>query len=210
MIGLGENTMVARVSRPLYRAVLAVLLPAESAVRRLIVVVARGIVVTPQARRSSPAGPVVASAKGQRGVAFQLFDPCRNPSGDHRGFCPGAGGNPRIRVIDVSFDPRIPLFRQMQQGAHEADVPEEDHTVKAGPLCRRLLAVRAALEDLPRQARRYARWLARPVENRRPKRLASLRSGTPPGLRRRRTREVDAILSECHWLARHAAATDTS
>ena len=64
--------------------------------------------------------------------------------------------------------------------------------------------------DLPRQAKRYARWQARPLETRRPKRLLALRSGPPPGLSGRHAREVDEILSECHWLARHAAATDTS
>ena len=45
MIGLGEGGAVERLSWPLYRAVLRVLRPAESAVRRLIVVAARGIVV---------------------------------------------------------------------------------------------------------------------------------------------------------------------
>jgi hypothetical protein len=210
MIGLVENTAVTRVSRPVYRAVLAVLFPAEAAVRRLIVVVARGMVMTPQARRPAPAAPIVSSAKGQGRVSFQLFDPRRNPSGNHRGYGAGASGNPRIRVIDVTLDPRIPLFRPIHQNSAEAADQEEDHTVNAGPLCRRLAAIRAALEDLPRQARRYARWQARPAETRRPKRLSSLRSGYPPGLRRRPSREVDEILSECHWLARHAAATDTS
>ena len=38
----------------------------------------------------------------------------------------------------------------------------------------------------------------------------SLRTGPPPGLRRKPTHEVDEILAECHWLARHATATDTS
>jgi hypothetical protein len=210
MIGLRENTIVACVSRPIYRAMLAVLFPAEAAVRRLIVVVARGIVVTPQARRPAPAGCIASSPRGQGRVAFQLFDPRWNPSCDHRGFGAGATGNPRIRVIDVSFDPRIPLFRPTQHTATETEGSEKDHTVNAGPLCRRLAAIQAALDDLPRQARRYARWQARPVETRRPRRAASLRSGPPPGLRKRPAHEVDEILAECHWLARHAAATDTS
>ena len=82
--------------------------------------------------------------------------------------------------------------------------------VDARPLCRRLAAIRSAREDLPRQAKRYARWRARPPETRRPKRLDSLRTGPPPGLRRRPTHEVEEILAECHWLSRHAAASDTS
>jgi hypothetical protein len=210
MIGLGERGSVARVSRPVYRAVLAVLRPAEAAVRRLILVMARGMVATSKARRPFPAGRIASSAKGQGRVSFQLFDPRRNLSGDHRGRGAGASGNPRIRIIDVSFDPRIPLFRPIHQHSPEAVDLEEDHTVNAGALCRRLAAIRAALDDLPRQAKRYARWKAKPLETRRPKRLTSLRSGPPPGLRRKPFREVDEILAECHWLARHAAATDTS
>jgi hypothetical protein len=210
MIGLGEAGAVARVSRPVCRAVLSVLRPAEAAVRRLIVVAARGIVVAPRAPRPVPGVRIIPAGTRQGHVTFQLFDPHRNPAKAHGRSDAGARGNPRIRVIDVAFDPRIPLFRLIHQPAPEPVAPEEDHTVNAGPLCRRLAAIRVALEDLPRQAKRYARWQARPLETRRPKRLLALRSGPPPGLRGRHTREVDEVLSECHWLARHAAATDTS
>jgi hypothetical protein len=210
MIGLGEGRIVARVSRPVYRAVLSVLYPAEAAVRRLIVVAARGMVVAPRAPRPVRAGRVIIPGTARGRVAFQLFDPHRSLAKTH-GRCDAvAGGNPRLRFIDVAFDPRIPLFRLIQQPAAEAGVAEEDHMVNAGPLCRRLAAIRFALADLPRQAKRYARWQARPVEIRRPKRVLALRPGPPPGLRGRQIREVDEILSECHWLARHAAVTDTS
>ena len=210
MIGFGGAGTVARVSRPVYRAVLSVLRPAEAAVRRLIVVAARGMVVAPQAPRPVWAGRVITSGTARGRVAFQLFDPRRSPAKAH-GRCDAvAGGNPRIRVIDVGFDARIPLFRAIYQPAPEAVAPEEDQTVKAGALCRRLAAISFALADLSRQAKRYARWQARPLETRRPKRMLALRPGPPPGLRRGQAREVDEILSECHWLARHAAITDTS
>ena len=55
MIGLAEGAAVERLSRPLYRAVLGVLRPAEAAVRRLIIVAAQGMVVKPRQRR--PASP---------------------------------------------------------------------------------------------------------------------------------------------------------
>jgi hypothetical protein len=210
MIGLGESGAVARVSRPVHRAVLAVLRPAEAAVRRLIVVAARGIRVKPQAPRPAPPGRIISSSTAMGRVSFQLFDPRRIlPKADCRRDA-AAKSEPRIRVIDAVFDPRIPLFRPLPQAIPEAAAQDEDPSVNAGPLCRRLAAIRFALEDLPRQARRYARWQARPVETRRPKRLTSLRSGPPPGLRKRPAHEVDEILAECHWLARHAAATDTS
>jgi hypothetical protein len=210
MIGLGETGVVARVSRPVYRAVLMVLRPAEAAVRRLIVVAARGMVVAPKAARPAVSGRMISTRKGQGRVSFQLFDPRRVLPGDHGRYHAGARGNPRARFIDVVFDPRIPLFRPAPAVASDEPDPQEDHTVNAGPLCRRLAAIRTALEDLPRQAQRYARWLARPLETRRPRRYASLRTGPPPGLRRRPVHEVDEILAECHWLARHATATDTS
>jgi hypothetical protein len=210
MIGLGDRGTVARVSRPLYRAVLSVLRPAEAAVRRLIVAAARGIVVRPQAPRVARAVRIISSGTGPGRVTFQLFDPRRVLSGDHRGFGAGARGKPRARFIDVDFDPRIPLFRPALRAEPDQAAEPDDHTIDAMPLCRRLAAIRAALEDLPRQAQRYARWRARPRETRRPQRHDALRIGPPPGLRRRKTREVDEILSECHWLARHAAASDTS
>ena len=54
MIGLAEGGTVERLAWPLYRAVLAVLRPAESAVRRLIVIVARGIKVKAAPPRRIP------------------------------------------------------------------------------------------------------------------------------------------------------------
>ena len=67
MIGLTENGAVERLSRPLYRLVLGILRPAESAVRRLIIVAARDIVVEPSPKRPFPAGRVIArKGKGKR------------------------------------------------------------------------------------------------------------------------------------------------
>ena len=63
MIGLVEGGMVERVSRPLYRKVLAILRSAESAVRRLIIVMARDIKVEPRPKRPMPKG-LIRSRKG--------------------------------------------------------------------------------------------------------------------------------------------------
>ena len=49
MLGLVGDATVTRLPWPAYRAVLRVLRPAESALRRLIVVAARGLVVEPAA-----------------------------------------------------------------------------------------------------------------------------------------------------------------
>ena len=124
----------------------------------------------------------------------------------------GPKSEPRIHVFD--YDPRIPLFLRSQAPV-AAPVPDvddaiEDDTVNAGPLCRRLAAIKRALEDLPRQAWRLARWRARPVAERRPPLSTPLRIGRPPGFRKRQIHEVDEILAECHWLARNVPQLDTS
>ena len=84
------------------------------------------------------------------------------------------------------------------------DETVDDGTVNAGHLIRRLLAITDALQDIPRQAMRLARWRASPIEERRPERWSPLRPGRPPGFRQRAKHEVDEILKECHWLARNA------
>ena len=208
MIGLSEAGHVERLSRPVYRAVLLVLRPAEAAVRRLIIVAARGMVVKPSPVRPAPAGLTI-SGKGQGRVSFQLFDPRRRFDGDLGRPTRGPRPQPRIRFMDVAFDPRIPLFRQPEP-APAAQASEEDDTVNAKPLCRRLAAIKGALDDLPRQARRLARWRARPIETRRPRLSTPLRLGAPPGRRTRPSHEVHEILNDCHWLARNVPVPDTS
>src|SRR4051794_38372769 len=74
MIGLTDDGGVERLSWPIYRAVLAVLRPAESAVRRLIVVAARGLKVKPYVPRPAPTGLAI-SGKGKGRLCFRLFDP---------------------------------------------------------------------------------------------------------------------------------------
>jgi hypothetical protein len=226
-VGLtGGDDMVERVSRPVYRKVQRVLRSAESAVRRLIIAVARDIVVAPLPRRPAPAarkrsgqfkskaeGEGHAKPKRKRGLRFRLFDtPRRKDWGIPRGRRKRRRIEPRIHFFD--FDPRIPAFLRPQAPV-SAPIPEkaraiDDGTVSALRLCRRLLATMDALEDLARHARRYARWRDKPREERRPRRDSPLRLGWPPGWRIRATHEVDEILKDCHWLARCALTPDTS
>ena len=56
MLGLVGEATVSRIPKPLHSAVLLVLRPAESAVRRLIVIAARGVVVK--------VAPIAAHAQG--------------------------------------------------------------------------------------------------------------------------------------------------
>ena len=211
MIGLDQGGTLERVARPLHRAVLALLRPAESALRRLIVVAAHGLTVKPHVPRPGPTGLAGAgTGKGGGRPGFPLFDPrVRHDSlAGRRKPKKVPLAEPRIWCFDDA-DPRIPLFLRQPPVPEPVPAPVPapvapvaDGSVSAGPLCRRLAAMRGALADLGRQARRYARWQARPIEERRPSVVSALRPGPAPYLDRKARHEVHAILEECHWLAR--------
>lgn len=199
MIGLTEGGSIERLAWPLYRVVLAILRPAESAVRRLIVVAAKAIVINPQATHrasSGRAGKGKANRKRKGQRSFPLFDPCMRQYLRRRFHAKVPRAEPRIHFFD--FDPRIPAFLRSPPPPPPPPKPKE--WVNAGALCRRLAAIRGALNDLQRQARRYARWQAKVIAGLRPKRDALLRQ--PPGLRAKSSQEIHEILKECDWLAR--------
>src|SRR3990170_3227389 len=79
MLGLAGAATVARLPRSVHSAVLRVLRPAESAVRRLIVIAARGLVVklapSRPISRSMPAKPIGKGGGSSKPLSFQLFDP---------------------------------------------------------------------------------------------------------------------------------------
>lgn len=206
MLDLTAGTALVRLSPGLHRAVLRVLQPAESAVRRLVVIAARGVVV-----KLSPAGPIPSVPIGRKGggrLAFRLFDPPDCQAISWRGR--GSGGVPTVpRVHVFAADPRIVTLWPAPRPAARAP-SLADGSVDAARLCLRLQAIKHALDDIPRQARRLARWrLRKPT---RPGRAPALplRFGRPPGHRRRPSHDVDHILAECHDLARLALASDTS
>ena len=74
MLGLASGSAAERVPQPLFRAVSRVLRPAESAVRRLIVIAARGLKVELSPVRPMPQGLALAGTTGGGRVSFQLFD----------------------------------------------------------------------------------------------------------------------------------------
>ena len=86
----------------------------------------------------------------------------------------------------------------------------KDYTVSAKRLCRRLFAIMYALTHMEREAERYARLFAKPVEERRPRRERALRYGWPPGWRVKPSHEVHEILKECQWLFHSLPEPDTS
>ena len=207
MLGLAGNATVERIPHAVHRAVLRVLHPAESAVRRLIVIAARGLVVKLAPSRPMPKGTIIISKGGTSRAPFKLFDqrkhfaelrekkPMRKPPRIHF-----FGPDPRVAAIWASYRPAVVA----------APAPDPDGLINAEPLTRRLQALKSALNDLPRQAKRLARWRLRRENVPSLKFKSPLRPGPPPGHRKRPVHEVDEILIECHGLARDALRLDTS
>jgi hypothetical protein len=206
LLGLVGEATVSRISKPLHSAVLRVLRPAESAVRRLIVIAARGLVVKVAPSRPMPKGHVIAKGGAPRS-SFQLFD-TRNDFPELR----------QRRVKYAKYPPRV-LFLGPDSRVDDlwpgrppvaAPVSQPDGLINAERITRRLQALKLALEDLPRQARRMARWRVRREAVKTPTFKSPLRPGQPPGHRKKPTHEVDEVLTECHGLARWAMEPDTS
>jgi hypothetical protein len=208
MLGLVDGASAARIPRALHRAVLRLLRPAESAVRRLIVVAARGVVVKPVAPRPKPSGSITGRGK-KFGLSFPLFD-------TRKSF-------PELRTKRVKrvvprfylsgYDPRVAaIFAARQRAATPPPPPPAppDGLMDAARLARRLQALKSALEDLPRQAKRLARWRLKRANISHLKMRYPMRPGRAPGYRRKKTHEIDDILSECHYFAWEALKPDTS
>ncbi len=204
MLGLAGEATVARIPQPLHSAVLRVLRPAESAVRRLIVIAARGLVVKPAPSRPMPAG-LIGRGGGSKRPSFQLFDPRKNFAGPRR----RAFARIAPRIHFFGSDPRVAALWPARPPAADP-APPPDGLVNAARLTRRLQALKLALDDLPRQARRLARWRVRRENAQSPKFKSPLRPGHPPGHRRKKVHEIDEILAECHGLACDAMKPDTS
>ena len=207
LLGLDGTDAASRIPRSLHSAVLGVLRPAESAVRRLVVVAARGLVVKPRPSRPMPKGHIIGKGSGPSRPSFRLCD--------KRIFFPELD-NRRVkyakhppRILFFGDDSRVDSLWSAPQPA-PVPAPSPDGLVNAERLTRRLQALKLALDDLPRQARRMARWRARRETMKSPKFKSPLRPGPPPGHRKRQIHEVDEILANCHWLAWEALKPDTS
>ena len=216
--------------RARHLSVLRLLRPAESAARRLIIIAARGlvmkvppprppkpksmapvlrslgiaVVLSPAdiARAAKAARAAAARAARPRMVSLPLFDPLQRPFRPRRPYVP-AHAAPRICVPGITERRPLP------------PPPSPDDLIDAVRLGRRLEALGRALDDLPAQARRFARWKARRDaalardkvrDSGRHYRIWPLRPGRPPGsppyrFRHRPTHEVHDILNVVHGLA---------
>jgi hypothetical protein len=207
LLGIDGADTVSRIPPKLHRAVLRVLHPAESAVRRLIVIAARGVVVMLAPSRPMPKRQIISKGGGSRLPAFRLFDTRKSfPELVQR------------RVKYAKYPPRIHFFGpdstvdDLWPGRPPVAAPisPPNGLVNAARLARRLNALKSALDDLPRQAKRLANWRLRREAMPSPKFRSPLRPGRPPGHRKKPVHEVDEVLTECHGLACWAMEPDTS
>ena len=211
--------------RRLHRAVLRLLRPAESAVRRLVIVTAKDIVVTlpplrprkPKPGRNSAflkhgaVGTGIVLPKGVRPPGAPVRPPRRTwslPFADP----PRRVGVPRRPAATLSV-PRISV-PGFTRPAPIRPRPSPHDQVNAARIFLRLQALASVLDDLPAQARRFARWRARargasqpgvPEKARsvarRLRRVWPLRGGRAPGSIKRSKHEVHDILKDMQYFA---------
>ncbi len=181
--------------RPLHRFVCRVLRPAESALRRLIVIVAAGLLKKAEAAANGaadkrPLPDFSHFARGQNRAAFALIDPRKSFGESGRAF--------RVPV------PKHALPQISVPGLTDRiEWTKSDERLEAASLSRRIEKLERALKTLPRQARRLNRLMARREKAKPgPGRVGPIRPGHPPGYKKRPRHPVDDVLRDCHGLAR--------
>jgi len=213
---VSDGPLVEKLPRRVRNAILLILRPAESAARRLVAMEARKLeqqkYVAPL-KRTRP-GKGTGKKTGPHAPQFSLIDPRKFFAELHPNRCKRRqkprreqSTAPQIQVRIAGFDGQPDFVIWSEPKA----LPMPDDDMNAVAICRRMLALKLALEDLPKQAKRYVREIAKRkaappgVKSRPP-----LRFGFPPGFRKRHIHEVDEILWECHCLIRREPKPDTS
>jgi hypothetical protein len=198
MTGMIKGGKLTTLPRNLYLLTLAILRPAESAVRRLIVIAAQGLAPLLSVRRRPGGWPDLPTCGGDVGAAdrggrvgrkaFALLDPLKSFDPDD------------IWDLQPKFESGFGLTKSAYSSSEDTFNPRLDATF----LGERLEALRRALDTIPHQARRLIRWQLRRdalLKAAKPTRISPMRPGLPPGWRERRLHEVDEVLRECHGLA---------
>ncbi len=251
---LREGDKGITLPRHLHRTILRLLRPAESAARRLIIIAARDVVVPPPPPRKPKPKPMsifVRPGEMRTGIVLPygvkpsdilpaLAKPRQPPRTLSLPLLDTMRGLPRPRRPLTTGVPRIwaPGCGEPYRAPSRLPTMPGD-PVDATRLAMRLQAIGRALDDLPRQAMRFARWRARldvatgdirhafgeqdirhhdadaltaslqPAWL--PRRLSPLRPGRPPGGQRKPTHEVHAVLADLQHFAQLALQrTDTS
>jgi len=202
-IGLIEGGVVSVLPRFMRTRVLAVLRPAEAALRRLVFVAslalaAQGVTIRVRAARTGPVGAAI-NSNPDRAPVFALIDPRKNFEPRRPKRAPGPGP----QITDIWSDNPIYDRTALYAYQNKPDPTPEDE-LSAAALCRRLQALKIALDDIPKQAKRLMRRQTREQERKKRFSLSPMRPGMPPGQRRTRREEIHEILHDCHQLALRA------
>jgi hypothetical protein len=183
-IGLVDGGQLTTLPRYLYRNALLILRQAESAVRRLIVIAAHEIALRGFKLRKPRATTtnflLLPERSEHKAPVFNLIEPLKDFSSKTADF-------------DIFGVPTKPNYASTDRTPSPA-----------AHLGQRLLALKNALDSIPQQAKRLARWyVARDLalKQSQPHRLSPMRPGTPPASRRAKRSEMDKVLLECHLLA---------
>jgi hypothetical protein len=177
--------------------IMLVLRPAESCVRRLIVIAAHSLSPLPAISRKRANWPDLPPRGGEireavRGglenrKAFKLFDQLKS-------FDPES-----IWDVEPVWESQIGPFDPTFHYSSTLETP-----LDVTHIGQRLNALIRALDNLPHQARRLIRWQIKRdqlLKAKRPTRISPMRPGLPPGWRQRKIHEIDEVLRECHGLA---------
>jgi hypothetical protein len=181
LVGMAAMGGGATLPRHLYRARLRLLRPAESAARRLIIAAAYGIVVAlPPLRPRKPKPKFLATEPVLRslGIAVTMSNEdfsraaAAKRAAAIRATRPRAKNLPLLDALKNPFRIRrryvpehaMPRIMSLADGSQYRPLPpppSPDDPIDAARLGLRLEALGRALDDLPGQAKRFARWKAR-------------------------------------------------
>ena len=169
--------------------------PTESALRRLIIIMARDVKVKLPAKRPMPKGLNIPRKASGR-MAFRLYDARKR-------FAPVTESKP-----EPKRGPRIHFFHGPVPLVPAS--PAQKSRANPANLFKRYAALKTALETLPKQARRMALWRLRRQAKTKVKFKSPLRPGPPPGHQQRPRLAIDHVLAVCHGLAHEALYANTS
>jgi hypothetical protein len=167
--------------------------PAESALRRLIIIMAKDVKVKLPPKRPMPKGLTI-KRQGEGRITFRLYD---QRIGYKAAIEKPATKGPRIHFFH-DRGPLVPL------------APANKPRRTVANLFKRCAALTSALETLPKQAKRMALWRLRRAAKADAKFKSPLRPGQPPGHQKRPRFEIDLVLTACHGLAHEALYANTS
>jgi len=169
-----DDAAIASLPKPVRSIILRVLLPAESATRRLVQYLSRRL--KPEAERKKRAEKRNGKQSDKRRAArvrapsFWLFDRRKFHPDLSSGQRVARGPGPSIRFFDDPSSRPEPEAEKPSHAEREAEATRR--------LLRRMQALFRALNDMPAQARRLQRAMSA-----------------------NRTHEVDELLYECHLMA---------